>query len=108
MLQSRPRSGGALLTAYKVAAGVVALIASAPARAADGPAVLGVPVEFILFGTTLLGVALFQRHTLRVALPGLAVITLYNLGFTGFKTGPPVPGLLGHLHAQPLISTNLL
>jgi len=100
--------GGALLTAYKVAAGIVALIASAPARAADGPAVLGVPVEFILFGTTLLGVALFQRHTLRVALAGLAVITLYKLGFTGFKTGPGVPGLLGHVHDEWVILTNLL
>src|SRR5258708_28075964 len=108
MLQSRPRSGGALLTAYRVAAGIVALIASAPARAADGPAVLGVPVEFILFGTTLLGVALFQRHTLRVALAGLAVITLYKLGFTGFKTGPGVPGFLGHVHDEWVILTNLL
>ena len=100
--------GGTLLTAYKVAAGVVALIASAPAGAANGPAVLGVPVDFILFGTTLLGVALFQRHTLRVALAGLAVITLYKLGFTGFKTGGGVPGLLGHVHGEWVILANLL
>jgi len=100
--------GGALLTAYKVAAGIVALIASAPARAGDGPAVLGVPVEFILFGTTLLGVALFQRHTLRVAVAGLAVIALYKLGFTGFKTGGGVPGLLGHVRGEWVILANLL
>ena len=100
--------GGALLTAYKVAAGVVALIASAPARAGDGPAVLGVPVDFVLFGVTLLGVALFQRHTLRVAVAGLAVITLYKLGFTGFKTGGGIPGLLAHLHDEWVILTNLL
>ena len=31
---------------------------------------LGVPVDFILFGLTLLGVALFHRHTLQVALTG--------------------------------------
>ena len=53
----------------------------------EGPALFGIPVDFILFGLTLLGVALFHRHTLQVALAGLAVITLYKLGFTGFKTG---------------------
>ena len=36
---------------------------------------LGIPVDFILFGLTLLGVALFHDHTLAVALTGLAAIT---------------------------------
>ena len=57
----------------------------------------GIPVEFILFGLTLLGVALFHRHTLAVALTGLAVITLYKLAFTGFKTGPGIGGLALHM-----------
>jgi Na+/H+ antiporter NhaD/arsenite permease-like protein len=92
----------------QVFAGTAALIASAPALAAEGPAVLGVPVDFILFGLMLLGVALFHRHTLYVALAGLAVITLYKLGFTGFKTGGGIPGLLGHLHHEWVILTNLL
>jgi len=65
-----------LRIAYKVVAGALALIASAPVRAADGPAVLGIPVDFILFAITLLGVALFHHYTLRVALAGLAVITV--------------------------------
>ena len=39
------------------------------------------------------GVALFHHHTLQVALTGLAVITLYKLVFTGFKTGPGLAGL---------------
>ena len=51
------------------------------------------PLEFVLFGLTLLGVALFHRHTLQVALTGLAAITLYKLAFTGFKTGPGLGGL---------------
>ncbi|MEP6698529.1 MAG: hypothetical protein ABJB09_02260 [Verrucomicrobiota bacterium] len=34
----------------------------------------GIPVDFILFGLTLLGVALFHRHTLLVALGGLIAI----------------------------------
>src|SRR5258705_6016440 len=97
-----------LLNAYRVGAGTFALIASAPACAADGPAVLGIPVDCILFGLTLLGVALFHRHTLRVALAGLAVITLYKLAFTGFKTGGGILGLLAHLHHEWVILTNLL
>jgi len=94
--------------AYKVVAGAFALIASAPVRAADGPAVFGIPVDFILFAITLLGVALFHHHTQRVALAGLAVITLYKLGFTGFKTGSGLSGLLAHLHHEWVILTNLL
>ena len=41
--------------------------------------VLGIPVDFILFALTLLGVALFHRHTLPIALTGLAVIIVYKL-----------------------------
>src|SRR5258708_14266460 len=97
-----------LLNAYRAGAGTFVLIASAPACAADGPAVLGIPVDFILFGLTLVGVAVFHRHTLRVALAGLAVITLYKLAFTGFKTGGGIPGLLAHLHQEWVILANLL
>ena len=35
-----------------------------------------VPPEFVLFGLTLLGVALFHRHTLPIAAVGLAAIVL--------------------------------
>ncbi|HUL91013.1 MAG TPA: hypothetical protein VLV56_01595, partial [Burkholderiales bacterium] len=77
-------------------------------HAADGPAVLGVPVDFILFAITLLGVALFHRHTLYVALAGLATITLYKLGFTGFKEGAGLTGLAAHLHNEWVILANLL
>jgi Na+/H+ antiporter NhaD/arsenite permease-like protein len=84
------------------------LIMPVSARAADGPAVLGIPVDFILFALTLLGVALFHRHTLYVALAGLAAITLYKLGFTGFKEGAGLAGLGGHLEHEWVILTNLL
>ena len=47
----------------------------------------GIPVDFILFALTLLGVALFHRHTLPVALTGLAAIVVYKVAFTGFKFG---------------------
>jgi Na+/H+ antiporter NhaD/arsenite permease-like protein len=69
---------------------------------------LGVPVDFILFGLTLAGVALFHHHTLQVALAGLAVILLYKLGFTGFRTGPGLGGLARHLQQEWVILANLL
>lgn len=43
-----------------------------------------VRIEFILFGLTLLGVALFHNQTLKVALIGLSVILLFKLFFTDF------------------------
>lgn len=49
-----------------MAAGDMALAASG--IAVEGPALLGIPVDFNLFGLTLLDVALFRHHTLRVAL----------------------------------------
>ena len=45
------------------------------------PAVAGIRLEFLFFGLTLLGVAVFHHHTLRVALTGLTVIVSYKLIF---------------------------
>jgi len=67
-----------------------------------------IPVEFILFALTLLGVALFHHHTLAVALTGLATITVFKLAFTGFKTGPGIEGLAAHLGHEWVMLTNLL
>jgi len=81
------------------------------ALAADvqaSPVVAGIRVEFILFGLTLLGVALFHHRTLQVALTGLAVITLYKLTFTGFHGGAGLLGLAHHLGNEWVILTNLL
>src|SRR5574341_1398830 len=71
-------------------------------------AVFGVPFEFVLFGVTLAGVAVFHRHTLPVAVTGLAAIVLYKLFFTGFKTGAGLGGLGVHLLHEWVILTNLL
>ena len=71
-------------------------------------AALGVPIDFVLFGLTLAGVALFHHHTLQVALIGLGAILLYKLGFAGFKTGPGFGGLVLHLEHEWVILTNLL
>jgi Na+/H+ antiporter NhaD/arsenite permease-like protein len=69
--------------------------------------VLGIPVDFILFALTLLGVALFHHHTLPVALTGLAVIVIYKLAFTGFKYGVGIGGLGQHMAHEWVILANL-
>ncbi len=69
--------------------------------------VFGIPVDFILFGLTLLGVALFHHHTLPVALGGLVAIIIYKVAFTGFKFGTGLAGLIGHLEHEWVILANL-
>jgi len=69
---------------------------------------LSIPVDFVLFGLTLVGVALFHRYVLQVALIGLAVIIVYKLGFTGFKAGPGFGGLATHMAHEWVILANLL
>jgi Na+/H+ antiporter NhaD/arsenite permease-like protein len=69
--------------------------------------IFGAPIDFVLFGLTLLGVAFFHRRTLQVALIGLATITLYKIAFTGFKSGPGIPGLISHLGHEAVILVNL-
>jgi Na+/H+ antiporter NhaD/arsenite permease-like protein len=72
------------------------------------PEIFGIPLEFVFFALTLIGVAVFHHHTLRVALTGLAVIVLYKLVFTGFKTGPGLGGLATHMAHEWVILVNLL
>ena len=74
---------------------------------ATAPALAGIPVDFILFALTLLSVALFHRHTLRVAVSGLLVITLYKLAFTGFFGAPGLAGLAAHLRHEWVTLANL-
>ncbi|MGZ5584590.1 MAG: citrate transporter [Usitatibacter sp.] len=72
------------------------------------PVMLGpVPVDFILFALILAGIAFLHRHTLQVALGGLAAVTLYKLAFTGFKQGPGFAGLMGLLGHEWVIIANL-
>jgi len=100
-------------------AGTVALAAAlllactgcASAAAAASPPeplyLLGIPVDFILFALTLLGVALFHHRTLQVALAGLAAIVAYKLAFTGFKFGQGLGGLALHMQHEWVILANL-
>jgi Na+/H+ antiporter NhaD/arsenite permease-like protein len=70
--------------------------------------IFGIPLDFFLFGLTLLGVALFHAHTLRIALAGAITISLYKIIFTGFKFGPGVSGWLSHMGHEWVILANLL
>jgi Na+/H+ antiporter NhaD/arsenite permease-like protein len=68
----------------------------------------GIPVDFILFALTLLGVALFHHHTLYVALTGLVVIALYKIGFSAFSGVPGVEGLVRLFLHEWVMLANLL
>jgi Na+/H+ antiporter NhaD/arsenite permease-like protein len=66
-----------------------------------------VATEFLLFGATLIGVAVFHRHTLAVALLGLALIAGYKLLFGDFHGQAGWLGLLWHLEEEWVILANL-
>jgi hypothetical protein len=45
------------------------------------PSLFGIPVDFVLFGVPLAGVAIFHQCIKRVALTGLVTITIYKIGW---------------------------
>jgi Na+/H+ antiporter NhaD/arsenite permease-like protein len=56
----------------------------------------GIPVEFIFFGLTLLCVALFHHHVVRVAITGMLVIWVYKEFFTDFSMMEHIVGSVEH------------
>ncbi len=60
---------------------------------ASVPLLLGIRVEFVLFGLTLLGVALSHARAMYVALGGLAAILAFKLAFDG--SFDPVEHMIG-------------
>jgi Na+/H+ antiporter NhaD/arsenite permease-like protein len=62
---------------------------------------LGIPVAFVLFGMTLLAVALLHRWTFEVAVAGLAVIVTYTLFTTDLD-------FVAHLTHEARLLANLL
>jgi Na+/H+ antiporter NhaD/arsenite permease-like protein len=69
--------------------------------------IFGVPIDFVLFGLTLLCVALFHHRTLEVAVAGLAAITVYKILFSAFPSGAGASGLAAHLSHEWVIVANL-
>ena len=70
--------------------------------------IAGIPIDYVVFALTLLGVAVFHSHTLQVALIGAAAITLDQWLFTGFNEGPGLAGLLAHIGHEWVTLANLL
>ena len=62
-----------------VCAMAAAVVAGALLNSDLGPLLLGIRVEFLLFGLTLLGVAIYHDRTFEVALVGLAAILTLKL-----------------------------
>jgi len=92
---------------------LAAALASMTASAAVGtpvepPAIAGVPIDFILFALTLVGVAIFHHHTLKIAVGGLIVITLFKILFSPFAEGPGVTGFIAHAAHEWVLLANLL
>ncbi len=69
---------------------------------------MSIPVEFILFGCVLAGVALFHHHTLPIALGGAVAIALYKIFASPFASGAGVAGFATHLGHEWVILVNLL
>jgi Na+/H+ antiporter NhaD/arsenite permease-like protein len=66
-----------------------------------------VPLEFIFFGLTLLGIAIFHRHALAISVGGLLLILAYEAFVTAFPTGRGAGALLEHVEHEWVIITNL-
>src|SRR6186713_604226 len=110
-----PRFLNVPLLLLTVAAFIAGVLIANPATAASTTGIysaqpvylFGIPVDFILFSMTLLGVAVFHHKTLEVALTGLAAVTVYKLLFTGFRQGEGFTGLVLQLHHEWVILANL-
>ena len=63
--------------------------------------ILPFPIEFLFFGLTLLGIAVFHHHSLYIALGGMLTVVVYKLIFTDFDLGH-------HLWEEHLTLVNLL
>ena len=108
-MSSGMRWGRALLWMLGLALLLPSLAGALSAAAAPQPIeIAGIPLEFFLFGLTLLGVALFHHKTLEVAVTGLSVITLYKIVFTGFREGSGLTGFVSHLGHEWVVIFNLL
>ena len=101
-----PFVASASLAAASIASPAAAAT-NASGLSAEPVFVFGIPVDFILFALTLIGVALFHHKTLQVALAGLATILVYKFAFTGFKFGPGLAGLGLHMQHEAVILANL-
>ncbi len=69
---------------------------------------MGFPVEFLLFGLMLAGVAVWHNHALTVSLVGFAAVLLVEALVTAFPTGHGGSALLLHARHEWVTLANLL
>src|SRR5687768_5485985 len=72
------------------------------------PALIGIPVEFVLFGLMLLAIAIFHRHVLPIAAAGLLALVAYEGLVTQFPTGTGIGALGEHLAHEWVTLANLM
>jgi Na+/H+ antiporter NhaD/arsenite permease-like protein len=72
------------------------------------PALLGVPIEFWLFGIMLAGVAIFHKRALPITIVGLGLVLIYEAFVTRFPTGTGLGALLLHAGHEWVTIANLL
>jgi len=82
-------------------------VSAATGTPPEPPAIAGIPIDFVLFAATLFGVALFHHHTLKVALIGLATVTLFKVLASPFAEGAGIEGLFAHLGHEWVLLANL-
>jgi len=85
-----------------------ALGLAAGAQPFSGPRIGPVPVEFILFGLVLAGVAMLHLHALKIAIGGAFTIALYKMLFSPFKSGAGLAGFGLHMGHEAVLLANLL
>ena len=69
---------------------------------------MSLPVEFLIFGVTLAGVAVLHRHALPVAAAGLVIVLAYQALLGEFPGGPGAAGLARHFAHEWVTLANLL
>ena len=65
------------------------------------------PGEFLIFGVTLAGVAIFHRRALPIAALGLAAVIAFKWAGAGFADGQGYEGLAAHFSHEWVVLTNL-
>jgi Na+/H+ antiporter NhaD/arsenite permease-like protein len=66
------------------------------------------PIEFLIFGLTLAGVAVFHRHALPIAACGLAAVIAFEWMVTQFPAGSGAAGISQHFAHEWVTLVNLL
>ncbi len=95
-----------MFTPVRQLAALASLFATSAACAAS-PMIGPVPVDFILFACVLAGVALWNQHSLRVALVGVGVISFYKIFVSGVAGGVGFAGFATHLGHEWVLLANL-